>query len=83
MDNKDNNQKTDTSNGEKNEEVPLQQPTGIDWQKTIGTIVRSKDNLDMGTVIQMTIQTIGLHTHLLLNMGTVKGLAFQRRPYIR
>ena len=52
MDNKDNNQKTDTSNGEKNEEVPLQQPAGIDWQKTIGTIVGSKDNLDMGTVIQ-------------------------------
>ncbi|HZC20805.1 MAG TPA: hypothetical protein VE223_04090 [Nitrososphaeraceae archaeon] len=52
MDNKDNNQKTDTSYGEKNEEIPLQQPTGIDWQKTIGTIVRSKDNLDMGTVIQ-------------------------------
>ncbi|HEY7571500.1 MAG TPA: hypothetical protein VH796_09030 [Nitrososphaeraceae archaeon] len=24
----------------------------IDWQKTIGAIVRSKDNLDMGIVIQ-------------------------------
>jgi hypothetical protein len=24
----------------------------IDWQKTIGAIVRSKDNLDMGTVIR-------------------------------
>ena len=23
----------------------------IDWQKTIGTIIKSKDNLDMGTVI--------------------------------
>jgi hypothetical protein len=79
VDNKDNNQKTDTSYGETNEEIPLQQPTGIDWQKTIGTIVRSKDNLDMA----QSSKTIGLHTHLLLNMGTVKGLAFQRRPYIR
>lgn len=25
----------------------------IDWQKTIGNIVRSKDNLDMGVVIQV------------------------------
>ena len=82
MDNKDNNQKTDTSNGEKNEEVPLQQPTGIDWQKTIGTIVRSKDNLDMGTVIQDD-DTNYRTSYSLLNMGTVKGLAFQRRPYIR
>jgi hypothetical protein len=51
VDNKDNNRKTDTSYGEKNEEIRLQQPRGIDWQKTIGTIVRSKENLDMGTVI--------------------------------
>jgi hypothetical protein len=25
---------------------------GIDWQKTIGTTLRSKGNLDMGTVIR-------------------------------
>jgi uncharacterized C2H2 Zn-finger protein len=39
--------------GEKKEEQEMQveQPNQIDWQKTIGKIVRSKDNLNMGTVI--------------------------------
>jgi hypothetical protein len=51
-----NNRKANNTSYNKKEEVEpkIQQkePSGIDWQKTIGTIVRSKENLDMGTVIQ-------------------------------
>jgi hypothetical protein len=36
----------------KEQEIQLeQQPNQIDWQKIIGMTIRSKDNLDMGTVI--------------------------------
>ena len=47
------NRKNNTSYGEKKEEQEMQveQPNKIDWQKTIGKTVRSKDNLNMGTVI--------------------------------
>ena len=47
--------KSNTSYGEKKKEQEIQleqqQPDQIDWQKIIGMTIRSKDNLDMGTVI--------------------------------
>ena len=47
--------KSNTSYGEKKKEQEIQleqqQPNQIDWQKIIGMTIRSKDNLDMGTVI--------------------------------
>jgi len=45
--------KINTSYEEKREGQGLQvkQPNQIDWQKTIGMTIRSKEDLDMGTVI--------------------------------
>lgn len=47
------NRKTNTSYGEKREgqELQAEQPNQIDWQKTVGMTIRSKEDLDMGTVI--------------------------------
>jgi hypothetical protein len=51
IDEADGNKKTDSPRGENNVEIRLGQPIQIDWQKTIGLTVQSKENLDMGTVI--------------------------------
>ena len=47
----DGNKKTDSSHGEYNVETQMGHPIQMDWQKTIGLTVQSKENLDMGTVI--------------------------------
>ena len=43
---------TDASYDKKNEEKHLKQPNQVDWQNMIGMTIKSKDNLDMGKVIQ-------------------------------
>jgi hypothetical protein len=43
--------KTDSSYDKKNEERHLKQFNKIDWQKSIGMTIISKDNLDMGKLI--------------------------------
>ena len=47
------NRKTNTSYGEKREgqELQVEQTNEIDWQKTVGMTIRSKEHLDMGIVI--------------------------------
>jgi hypothetical protein len=57
MADKDDSNRKDNTYYDKNKEevepkIQPKQPTGIDWQKTIGLVVKSKENLDMGTVIQ-------------------------------
>ena len=41
----------DKEKGEQEIQMEQQQPNQVDWQKTVGMTIRSKENLDMGTVI--------------------------------